>query len=147
MASPYVPATYIFDTLQGTIEGYSRRRHPSPTRPRSWSITARTRGGVHRPGRRQTSDGQDYIYAANEGTNPGIQVFNGSFQQVTQFGTKKNPVVNPFIDPDLPAGFVPYGVRDLSLGTHQAVMICSSPIEAPTSRVGRLPCSPTTARF
>ncbi len=26
------------------------------------------------------SDGHDYIYAANEGTNPGIQVFNSSFE-------------------------------------------------------------------
>ena len=55
------------------------------------------------------SDGNDYIYAANEGTNPGIQVFNSSFQQVTKLGN--------FMRSLLPAGFVPYGVRDLSLGT------------------------------
>ena len=90
---------------------------PRP-RPRSWSITARAGAEYTGLAAGKTSNGQDYIYAANEGTNPGIQVFDSSFQQVT-LGTNNNPVGNPFIDPDLPAGFVPYGVRDLSLGTHQ----------------------------
>ena len=118
---PYVPATYIFDTLQGTIEGYYAGGIPTPTSAEI--VVNNSLSGAEYTGLAagKTSDGQDYIYAANDGTNPGIQVFNSSFQLVTQFGTKKNPVVNPFIDPDLPtgSGFVPYGVRDLSLGTHQ----------------------------
>jgi uncharacterized protein (TIGR03118 family) len=116
---PDVPATYIFATLQGTIEGYYAGGIPTPTAAEI--VVNKSSTGAQYTGLAagKTADGQDYIYAANEGMNPGIQVFNSSFQPVTQFGTKKNPVANPFIDPDLRTGFVPYGIRDLSLGTHQ----------------------------
>ncbi len=110
-----VPATYIFDTLQGTIEGYSASNtgvinsaeimvNNSPTAEYTGLAT-----GIF--------DGQDYIYAANEGTHPGIQVFNSSFQQVPLGpGPVGVETLGNFIDPSLPAGFMPYGVRDLSLG-------------------------------
>jgi uncharacterized protein (TIGR03118 family) len=100
-----VATTYIFDTLQGTIVAYNgiSAEIVSPT-ANKWSARAVYTGLAIGT----ASDGNDYIYAANEGTKPGIQVFNSSFQQVT---------LGSFCDPYLPAGFVPYGVRDLSLGT------------------------------
>jgi uncharacterized protein (TIGR03118 family) len=104
-------ATYIFDTLQGTIEAISSANPTSAEIMVNNSSTAEYTGLAA-----GTFDNQDYIYAANEGTKPGIQVFNSSFQLVTTFGTKKDPVNNPFIDPCLPAGLMPYNVRDISLG-------------------------------
>jgi uncharacterized protein (TIGR03118 family) len=52
---------------------------------------------------------QDYIYAANDIASPGIEVYNGSFDRVTLAGGN-------FVDPELPKGFMPYGVHDL--GNH-----------------------------
>ena len=65
-------------------------------------------------------NGHDYIYAANEGTSPGIQVFDSSFGlvQLPNGNVKGNPnFTGNFTLPagTLPAGFMPYGVRDLSL--------------------------------
>ena len=98
------PATYIFDTLQGTIVGsYSNGKTTSAKIVVDNSLTGAEYTGLAAG----SFDGQDYIYAANDGTNPGIQVFNSSFQQMT---------LGSFIDPCLPAGFIPFGVRDLSLG-------------------------------
>ncbi len=112
-----VQATYIFDTLQGTIEAISNVNptnaqivFPNPTTTSTAEYTGLAVGI-------DTVNGNDYIYAANEGTNPGIQVFNSSFVPVTTFNNAKGkPVNEPFIDKDLPTGFIPYGVRDLSLG-------------------------------
>jgi len=111
-----VAASYIFDTLQGTIGGYSldadgnlitnpaEIMYNSSDSPTSHYTHAEYTGLAA-----GTVGGVTYIYAANEGTNPGIQVFDGSFDLYTKFGN--------FIDPSLPAGFMPYGVRDLALGT------------------------------
>jgi len=114
-----VPATYIFDTLQGTIEGYSAHNTGDIN---SAEIVVNNSSTAEYTGLAAgTVNGQDYIYAVNEGTNPGIQVFDSSFHQVIlgNFNFNGNPnFKGNFIDPCLPAGFIPYGVRDLSLGTH-----------------------------
>jgi uncharacterized protein (TIGR03118 family) len=122
-----VAATYIFDTLQGTIEGYNGimvNTSSAGANPNSAEIMVNNSSTAEYTGLAvgtydgTSDDGPDYIYAVNEGTNPGIQVFNDSFQQVPlgpgPIGVK---TFDYFIDPDLPAGFIPYGVRDLSLGT------------------------------
>jgi hypothetical protein len=62
--------------------------------------------------------------AANEGAKPGIQVFDSSFKpvQLPNGNGKGDPnFTGNFTLPagSLPAGFMPYGVRDLSLGDHQ----------------------------
>ena len=110
------PASYIFDTLQGTIEGYNGimvNSISADTTVNSAEIMVdnNSAGAEYTGLAAGTVNGQGFIYAVNEGTDTGIQVFNDKFKPVTKFGN--------FIDPDLPAGFIPYGVRDLSLGTHQ----------------------------
>jgi uncharacterized protein (TIGR03118 family) len=109
-----VPATYIFDTLQGTIEGYN----PGPLgnnssaqilvilKPYTTEYTGLAAGTVSAKGGKQ-----HYIYAANDLASPGIDVYNTSFQRVT-FHTPFDFFPN-FFDPTLPAGFTPYGVHDL----------------------------------
>ncbi len=73
-----VATTYIFDTLQGTIVAYNGTSAEivSP-RANSRSSGAEYTGlavGI-------ASDGNDYIYAANEGAKPGIQVFKVPFNR------------------------------------------------------------------
>jgi uncharacterized protein (TIGR03118 family) len=104
-----VPATYIFDTLQGTIEGYSTDSKAGKysaeivvtNNPLTTEYTGLAEGTV---------DGQHYIYAANDKESPGIDVYNESFQRVTFPNFNFLP---SFFDPDLPKGFTPYGVHYL----------------------------------
>jgi uncharacterized protein (TIGR03118 family) len=106
-------ATYIFGTLQGTIEAISKANPTNAQMVVDNSSKAEYTGLAA-----GTLNGNDYIYAANEGTSPGIQVFNSSFELVTQ--DDHILVNNPFIDSDLSTGFMPYGVHEISLGTsHQ----------------------------
>jgi len=57
-----------------------------------------------------SSGGQNYLYAANGGSNPGIDVYNSSFTKVTLAGN--------FVDPKLKKGafkkFVPYNVQNIN---------------------------------
>ena len=98
-----VPATYIFDTLQGTIEGYNPHYSKSSAeilaipKPYTTEYTGLATGTV---------GSKHYIYAANDIASPGIDVYNESFHRKT-FRTGN------FVDPDLPPGFTPYGVHDL----------------------------------
>ncbi|MFI5457672.1 MAG: TIGR03118 family protein [Isosphaerales bacterium] len=98
-----VPAMYIFDTLQGTIEGWnpgSLGGNSSAEIMVNNSSTAEYTGLAA-----GNVGGQHYIYAANDKASPGIEVYNGSFDRVTLAGN--------FVDPKLPKGFTPYGVHDL----------------------------------
>jgi uncharacterized protein (TIGR03118 family) len=106
-----VPATYIFATLQGTIEGYSTDSKAGKNsaeivvannNPSTTEYTGLAAG---------TFDGQHYIYAANDKASPGIDVYNTSFQPVT-FHTPFD-FFPQFTDPYLPKGFTPYGVHYL----------------------------------
>ncbi len=104
-----VPATYIFGTLQGTIEGYSSDSKAGKysaeivvtNNPSTTEYTGLAEGTV---------DGQYYIYAANDKQAAGIDVYNTSFQRVTFPPLGFMP---SFIDPDLPEGFTPYGIHYL----------------------------------
>jgi uncharacterized protein (TIGR03118 family) len=118
-----VPATYIVDTLQGTIEGiegFSVKGNITNATSAVIMVNNSSAGAEYTGLAAGTFNGKPYLYAANEGTNPGIQVFDGSFHQVPLgISNFSGSFIGNFIDPILPAGFLPYGVRDLSLGTHQ----------------------------
>jgi uncharacterized protein (TIGR03118 family) len=99
-ATGSVASSFIFDTLQGTIAGWN----PGSTGGMSSAVivvnnssTAEYTGLAA-----GTSGGVNYLYAANDLTSPGIQVYNGSFTNVTLTGN--------FVDPKLPKGFVPYNI-------------------------------------
>jgi uncharacterized protein (TIGR03118 family) len=101
-----VPALFLFDTLSGTIDGYSP-------------------GGIHRyfdavtivdnPAESYTglamgsSGGKSYLYAVNDGKGAGIDVYDSSFTKVKLAGT--------FVDPKLKKGFgkkfVPYNIQNI----------------------------------
>jgi len=114
-----VSATYIFDTLQGAIEGYNVPKPSNSTsgvvrspaeilvKPTPYNTTEYTGLAIGE------YNGEYYIYAANDIASPGIDVYNSSFQPVPFLpGSTFTP---DFFDPDLPpgSGFTPYGVHDL----------------------------------
>jgi uncharacterized protein (TIGR03118 family) len=115
-----VPFTYIFDTLQGTIAGY-----PGPNGNSSAQIVVKdnnpstTEYTGLAAGKYTDTSGttHHYLYAANDKAdasdkaNPGIDVYNTSFQRVNQQGVFKGK--GNFFDNKLPAGFTPYGVHFL----------------------------------
>jgi uncharacterized protein (TIGR03118 family) len=95
-----VASSFIFDTLQGTIEGWnpgSSGGTSSAVIVVNKSSTAEYTGLAA-----GSSGGVNYLYAVNDLTSPGIQVYNGSFASVTLTGN--------FVDPKLPKGFVPYNI-------------------------------------
>jgi uncharacterized protein (TIGR03118 family) len=117
------PFTYIFDTLQGTIAGY-----PGPNGSSSAQLVVKDNNpstteytdlaaGNHTDKKSGTSTTYHYLYAANDKAdandkaNPGIDVYNTSFQRVNDQGVFKGK--GNFFDKKLPAGFTPYGVHFL----------------------------------
>jgi uncharacterized protein (TIGR03118 family) len=88
------PAKFIFDTLRGTIDAW--------TGPISHTTAVTVVPGgsssVEYTGLAEGStNGQIFLYAANDHANPGINVFNSSFTPVTLSGN--------FVDPKLSKGF------------------------------------------
>jgi uncharacterized protein (TIGR03118 family) len=121
-----VPAEFIFDTLQGTIEGYSPDSRVGPksaevvvtNNPSKTAYTGLAGGSVF---------GNDYIYAANkdyiyggnvatDAPGGGIDVYNKSFQRVTFAG-------DDFVDKTLPAGYTPFAVHDLGAASNKQLYV------------------------
>jgi len=98
-----VTAVFIFDTLQGTIEGWN----PSSGGGVSSAeiVVNNSATAVYTGLTTGSSGGQNYLYAANDIASPGIEVYNGSFTRVTLAGN--------FVDPKLPKGFLPYNIQNI----------------------------------
>jgi uncharacterized protein (TIGR03118 family) len=99
-----VPAVFIFDTLQGTIEGWN----PGSSGGTSSAVIVVNNSptAVYTGLAAGSSGGQNYLYAANNNASPGIDVYNESFTKVTLAGN--------FVDPKLPKGFTAYNVVNIS---------------------------------
>ncbi len=101
------PAVFIFATLSGTIAAWNTGSGTAP--PTTAQTMATVPGATFTGLAIGSSGGQNYIYAANGGSSPGITVFDGSFHQVTLAGN--------FVDPKLKKGFakklVPYNVQNI----------------------------------
>jgi uncharacterized protein (TIGR03118 family) len=99
-----VASSFIFDTLQGTIEGWNPGSSGGMS---SAVIVVNNSSTAEYTGLAAGSiGGVNYLYAVNDLTSPGIQVYNGSFTNVTLTGN--------FVDPKLPKGFVPYNIVNVN---------------------------------
>jgi uncharacterized protein (TIGR03118 family) len=100
-----VSCIFIFDTLQGTIDGWN----PGSTGGRSNAVLVVNNGASasYTGLALASSNGQNYLYAANNRAHLGIEVYNSSFTRVTLAGN--------FVDPKLSKGagksFVPYNIQ------------------------------------
>src|SRR5713226_6280160 len=94
-----VPAIFLFATQDGTISGWNPGVQPTTA-----VIAAdRSKSGAVYTGLAITSGSSgDFLYAADNGPNSRIDVFDKNFK-----------LVNSFTDPAIKGGFAPYGIQTI----------------------------------
>jgi uncharacterized protein (TIGR03118 family) len=96
-------ATFIFDTLNGTLAGWNGAAGTTAVQ------MAATPGAIY-TGLAEASNGAaSFLYAANSGPGGRIDVFNSAWANVTNSAT----FAGKFVDPNLPAGFVPFNIQTI----------------------------------
>jgi uncharacterized protein (TIGR03118 family) len=94
------PASFIFASLNGTISAWNAG---------TAAVTQATTTGASYTGLAlANSAGGPFLYAANGAQNR-IDVFNGSFANVTS-----STFAGKFVDPNIPAGLVPFNVQNIA---------------------------------
>lgn len=96
------PAFFIFANLNGTISAWNLSNRNNLTQNAA-TVVATTPGASFTGLAIDSADG--LLFAADGNGGGSIQVFNSSFSNVTTPGE--------FVDPDLPANFVPFNVEDI----------------------------------
>ncbi len=91
------PATFMFATLAGTIDGWNGGAGTTAIQ------SASRAGAVYTGLALANAGGANFLYAANFTAGGGIDVFNSSFVRTTLGGN--------FVDPNLPAGYAPYNIQ------------------------------------
>jgi uncharacterized protein (TIGR03118 family) len=95
------PSRFIFATENGTIAGWS----PSVDPINAIQAVDNSVGAVYKGLAIGTSGGASFLYATNFKTSS-VDVFDSTFRRATLAGT--------FSDPDLQAGFAPFGIATLN---------------------------------
>ena len=101
------PARFLFASENGTISGWNPAVPPPPPSPSHEAIVAVDRspaGAVYKGLAIATTPAGSFLYAADF-HNARVDVFDGTFGPVTTAGG--------FVDPNLPAGFAPFGIQNL----------------------------------
>jgi uncharacterized protein (TIGR03118 family) len=96
------PAIFIFATLDGTISGWA------PTVDATNALIGADRSGfgaVYTGLAIASTESGDFLYAADNGPNSQVDVFDANFK-----------LIKSFTDPDIHGGFAPYGIQ--TLGGH-----------------------------
>lgn len=97
--NPSGTAIFLFDTLDGTISGWA----PGLDFTHALIAVDRSSFGAVYTGLAITSDvSGDFLYAADNGPNSRIDVFDKDFK-----------LVNSFTDPAIKGGFAPYGIQNI----------------------------------
>lgn len=94
------PALFLFDTLDGTISGWTFKSNPNQA---IIAVDNGKAGAVYTG--LAISSGQNMIYAANMAAGT-VEVYDGNFNPVNLPGA--------FTDPNIPAGFAPFGIQDIN---------------------------------
>jgi uncharacterized protein (TIGR03118 family) len=102
-------SVFIFDTENGTIDGWNPMVGANGSNPSMVTEVAHNRGAkaVYKGlALAQASDGKPYLYATNFHSGR-IEVYNGAFKRVRLPGGR-------FTDPRLPAGYGPFGIAEIN---------------------------------
>jgi uncharacterized protein (TIGR03118 family) len=102
-------SVFIFDTENGTIDGWNPMVGANGSNPSTVTEVAHSRGtkAVYKGlALAQASDGKPYLYATNFHSGR-IEVYNGAFKRVRLPGGR-------FTDPRLPAGYGPFGIAEIN---------------------------------
>jgi uncharacterized protein (TIGR03118 family) len=92
------PATFIFNTLNGTLLGWNGGT--------TATVEATTPGAIYTGLASASAGGSNFLYAANSAPGGHINVFNSAWAPTTLSGN--------FTDPNLPAGLVPFNIQNIS---------------------------------
>jgi uncharacterized protein (TIGR03118 family) len=96
---------FIFSSQDGTITGWNPAvggTNATPAADRSSAGATYTGLAIANNG------GQPFLYAADDGPNRRIDVFDSNFKLTEQFGP------NAFVDPKIPPKFAPYGIQTVT---------------------------------
>jgi uncharacterized protein (TIGR03118 family) len=91
------PATFIFDTLNGTLLGWNGGT--------TATVEHTTPGAIYTGLASASTGGSNFLYAANSAPGGHIDVFNSAWAPTTLSGN--------FTDPNLPAGVVPFNIQNI----------------------------------
>ena len=100
---------FIFDTENGTIDGWSPGVNPNGTNPSGVTEVARNNGAnaVYKGlAIAQSSNGKTYLYATNFRSGR-VEAYSGTFEPVELPG-------GLFVDSRLPAGYGPFGIAEIN---------------------------------
>ena len=102
-------STFIFDTENGTIDGWNPGVNPNGTNPSTRTEVARNNGAnaVYKGlAIAQASDGKTHLYATNFRSGR-VEAYDSTFKPVELPG-------GLFVDPRLPAGYGPFGIAEIN---------------------------------
>jgi uncharacterized protein (TIGR03118 family) len=94
------PALFLFDTLDGTISGWNPGVAPTDA---VIAVDRSGAGAVYTGLAIASTPAGDFLYAADNGPNSQVDVFDASFK-----------LVKSFTDPNIHGGFAPYGIQELA---------------------------------
>jgi uncharacterized protein (TIGR03118 family) len=103
-------SAFIFSTLDGTISGWSPAVGGISATGASVATLAANRsnvGATYSGLAIATSNGQKYLYAADDGANRRVDVFDSNFQ-LADLGP------DAFVDAKIPKKFAPYGIQAIT---------------------------------
>ena len=100
-------ALFIFDTENGTIDGWAPNVNPNGTNPSTVTEVARDNGAnaVYKGLAEATVKGKSFLYATNFRSGR-VEAYDSSFTPVEMPG-------GLFVDPGLPAGYGPFGIAEI----------------------------------
>jgi len=107
------PASFIYANLNGTISAWNSSAGTTA------QVKATTTGAAYTGLVMQSTASGDFLYAANPRQGR-IDVFDGSFNSVTLPS-------GAFVDPQLPAGMVPFNVEDVNGDLYVAFVVAGGP--------------------
>ena len=102
-------SVFIFDTENGTIDGWNPAVGAKGSNPSTVTEVAHNRGAkaVYKGlALAQASNGKPYLYATNFHSGR-IEAYNSHFKRVSLPGGQ-------FMDPQLPAGYGPFGIAEIN---------------------------------
>jgi uncharacterized protein (TIGR03118 family) len=96
---------FIFATLDGTISGWNPTIGGGSGNSHATIAVDRSSAGAVYTGLATATNvaGQTFLYAADDGPNRRVDMFDGTFNLVTSFS-----------DPDIPRNFTPYGIQAIN---------------------------------
>lgn len=103
-------SVFIFATLDGTISGWNPAVGGITSTGASIATKAADRssvGATYTGLAIATYNGQTFLYAADDGQNRRVDIFDSSFN-LANFGP------DAFVDPKVPKGFAPYGIQAIT---------------------------------